>query len=386
MSWLVHHSRSEEYASQAENFYRQQELNRSTEFYRLAAEAEVKALQALDPSKSRTIGITVVSAASLYFKAREFLQAKRIAYEYLATDLLPPFAVEELEELVQVIHYEELSAKSGIQFIEGEVLVSVSGGEIMYGAAPLELVLRKVEEISKLFYRTTEMLLDIPLRKHGAPNQSVKTQCNPWLFQAPPGSYQFAVRVRKPQEQLVIPGVDVGLRVEQITKKFLEIIRAATQDPEGELIEVVPNQEYRETFMKLTRNLAPPATGKSFKQMEIKSTQDIEPHPVILLSDTREVISNALRKAEPVFIESPEQKIIQLRGTLRGLQLDDDWIEVNIDGESKNRKIYDAKEEIDDVIGSMVNRRVIVEVVEHSERYSDKKYFLRDLQAEEDLI
>ncbi|NJL40688.1 MAG: hypothetical protein HC899_31065 [Leptolyngbyaceae cyanobacterium SM1_4_3] len=385
MSWLVHHTRSEEYASQAEEFYRQRETNRSAEFYRLAAEAETNALENLASNKTRTIGITAVSAASLYYKAQEFSQAKRIAHKWLSTELLPPFAIEELEEILQAIRYEETRAKSGIQFIEGEVLVSVSGGEILYGAAPLELVLDKVEKIRNIFYRTTEYLLDMELRKRGAPNQLVKSQCDPWLLQASPGSYQFAVRIRKPQEQLTIPSLpDAGLRVEQITKKFFEIVKATAQDPGGELTEVVPKEEYRETFLKLTRELSPPVTGKSFNRMEIKSTNDIEPRPIILRPDTREVIKNALKKPEPGSQEHFDNKVIQLHGVLRNLHLDNDWIEVSVNGD--NRKIYDAKEEIDDVIGPMVNRRVVVEVFERSDKPADKRYYLRDIQLEEDSL
>ncbi|NJN20742.1 MAG: hypothetical protein HC812_05565 [Leptolyngbya sp. RL_3_1] len=386
MSWLLHHTRSEEYVSQAEQFFRQREINRAAELYRLAAEAETHALDNLDISKTRTIGITAVSAASLYYRAKEFALAKRIAHKWLATEFLPPFAIDELEDLLQVIRYEESRAKSGIQFIEGEVLVSVSGGEILYGAAPLELILHKVERIRSIFYRTTEFLLEKPHRTRGLPSQDVKDQCDPWLFQAPAGSYQFEVRVRRPRnfEQLILDGiVDPELRVEQITKKFLEIVRATTQDPEGELIEVVPQEDYRETFLKLTRELAPPVSGKSFDQMEIKSANDIDSQPVVLRPDTREAIKNVLKKPEMISQEVPEHKIRQLRGTLRGLQLDKDWIEVNIDG--KTETIYEAKE-IDDVIGPMVDRRVVVEVLERSDRPVDKKYSLRDIQLEEDLL
>ncbi len=386
MSWLVHHTRSEEYASQAEQSFKQREINRAAKLYRLAAEAETYALDNLDISKTRTIGITAVSAVSLYYRAKEFALAKRIAHKWLATEFLPPFAIDELEELLQVIRYEESRAKSGIQFIEGEVLVSVSGGEILYGAAPLELILHKVERIRSIFYRTTEFLLEKPHRTRGLPSQDVKDQCDPWLFQAPAGSYQFEVRVRRPQnfEQLILDGiVDPELRVEQITKKFLEIVRATTQDPEGELIEIVPQEDYRETFLKLTRELAPPVSGKSFEQMEIKSTSDVDSQPVVLRSDTREAIKNVLKKPEMISQEAPEHKIRKLKGTLRGLQLDKDWIEVNIDG--KTETIYEAKE-IDDVIGPMVDRRVVVEVLERSDRPVDKKYSLRDIQLEEDAL
>jgi hypothetical protein len=387
MSWLVHHTQSEGYAIQAEELRRQHESDRAAALYRLAAEAEANALNNLGSSKTRTLGITAVSAVSLYFKAQEFWQARKLAHKWLATDLLPLFAVEELEDLLQVIRFEESRVKSGIQFIEGEVLVSVKGGEVLYGAAPLELVLRKVDQISRIFYRTTEMLLDLPLRKRGSPSQDVKKYCDPWLFQAVPGSYQFSVQVRKPQEQLSFPDMlaaDVELRVEQITKKFLDVIRAATQDPEGELIEVVPQEDYRKAFLKSAQDLAPPVTGKTFNQIEIKSSSDDEPRPVILLPETRSVIKEALNKSEPEPPELPEYKVTSLKGTLRNLHLDDDWLEISING--KPQKIYGAGEEIDDRVGPMVNRRVVAEVLEISDKSVEKRYCLRDLQLEEDLL
>lgn len=389
MSWLVHHTRSEGYANQAEELRRRHEDEHAAELYCLAAEAEVNALDNLAPSKTRTIGITAVSAASLYFKAQEFLQARKIAHKLLATDLLPAFAIEELEDLLQVIRYEESRIKSGIQFIEGEVLVSVKGGEVLYGAAPLDLVLRKVDQISKIFYRTTEMLLDLPLRKRGNPTQDVRKYCDPWLFQAPPGSYQFSLQVRKPQDHeqlsfLSMSATDVELRVEQITKKFLDVIRAATQDPEGELIEVVPQEDYRKAFLKSAQDLAPPLTGKTFNQIEIKSRRDDEPRSVILIPETRSLIKDALKKSEPESLELPEHNVTSLRGTLRNLHLDNDWIEISI--ENKTQKIFGAGEEIDDRVGPMVNRRIVAEVLERSDRSPDKRYSLRDLQLEEDVM
>ena len=60
MNWLVHHTLSEEYANQAEEFHRQQEFDRAVEVYRLAAEQEKNALESLDFHKIRTIGITAI--------------------------------------------------------------------------------------------------------------------------------------------------------------------------------------------------------------------------------------------------------------------------------------------------------------------------------------
>jgi tetratricopeptide (TPR) repeat protein len=109
MSWLAHHIRSEEYASQAQELDRQQQFDRAVEFYYLAADAEAHALEHLDPYKTRTLGITAVSAASLYYKAQEFEQAKQVIHKYLATNSLPSFAVDELNELLREIQQQASS-------------------------------------------------------------------------------------------------------------------------------------------------------------------------------------------------------------------------------------------------------------------------------------
>jgi len=111
MSWLEHHTRSEAYASEAEALSQQQAGDRAAELYHLAAEAEVAALNALGSDKTRTIGITAVSAVSLYFKAKEFAAARLVAEKWLSTQKLPPFAIYELKELLQVIHDGETHAQ-----------------------------------------------------------------------------------------------------------------------------------------------------------------------------------------------------------------------------------------------------------------------------------
>jgi hypothetical protein len=103
MSWILHHSQSEQYAKLAEEALREHNNARAIELYRLAAEAEILALKALEPTKTRTIGITAVSAASLLYKAQEFRSSEQLAYQWLITDLLPTFAVRQLQELLQAI-------------------------------------------------------------------------------------------------------------------------------------------------------------------------------------------------------------------------------------------------------------------------------------------
>jgi hypothetical protein len=313
----------------------------------------------------------------VWFKGRDFQKAQNIAYKALSKPGLPIFAENELKELLQTIWSEEIRSKAGIEFTAGEVLVSVKGGDVITGGAPLELILRKIDEVSRIFYRTIEMLLNRPFRKRGAPDLDIQEQFRPWLFQAAPGSYQFAVRVERPKQMSLFP-VTVP-EVEQITQQFLEIVKASADDPEGSLLNIVPNLEYRDTFMKLIRGLAP--TGKTFSQLEIKSSSVNDLQPIFLSPTSRETINKALRKVQiEQKKDKPTEELIELHGVLRGLQLDKDWLEINQGAkEQKPIRIYEAKEVVDDVVGPMVNHKVIVSAILKPKG----RYVYRDIQLDE---
>lgn len=374
MSWAMHHIESERYASLAEEAIQRRDSDRAVELYRLAAASEVRALDDLDPGKKRTIGITTVSAASLWFKAHDFQAAQQVAHKWLATGDLPTFSIEQLHKLLQTIWSEQAREKAGIKFTAGEVLVSVSGGEIVFGGAPLDLIQRKVDQVGSMFYRTIELLLGVELRRSGAPSQQIQEQCRPWLFQAAPGSYQFAVRVQQPDQKSLWP--EAVPQIEQVTQKFLDIVRASTNDPQGELVELVPDEGYRDTFLKLTRNLAP--TGKTFGQLEIKPASINEARPIILLPSSRQIITTALKKPAVSNTEAHQEET-KLKGVLRALNLDKDFIEVTLSDTQQRVVIFGAGEVIDDVVGPMVNRQVSVDVLVKS----DGKYYFRDIQADE---
>src|SRR6266508_3555274 len=103
MTWLEHHEESERLAAEAEVVSRAGDRALAAKLYAGAAVAEARALDALDPAKSRTLGISVVSAVSLYFKANELDQAQVAACRGLASERVPSFASEQLKSLLQSI-------------------------------------------------------------------------------------------------------------------------------------------------------------------------------------------------------------------------------------------------------------------------------------------
>jgi hypothetical protein len=376
VTWADFHSESERLATEAELAFRSGNIERGIALYRNAAEAENRALDELTKDKPRTIGITAVSAVALWYKAHEYAVGAKVAHKWLGGEPLPDFAVDQLHQLLQLIWSADTAQRAGIRFVAGDVLVSVKGGEIVHGGAPLDLIVRKVEEIQAVYYRTVEMLLQRPLRKHGAPSPDVQEVFRPWIFQAPAGSYQFAVRVQEPPQgdlfRVVRPSV------ENVTSTFLAIVKATAADPTNELPLVVPDSEYRVTFLKLARNLAP--TGKRFEELDIRDATVPIARAISLGPGSRDAINSALRKERPPIAREPLGTIERFTGTLRAVHLDQDWLEVTTDEPHRPHvRIQDAGEALDDVVGPMVNRRVIATV----ERGSRNRLSFRDIELEE---
>lgn len=104
MTWSRYHTQSEQLANEAESEERLGNIERATELYDLAAAAELCALDEADITKSRTVGITAVSAVALLYKAGNFAEARHLGEEWLGKDdLLPPFAIDQIHEILTEI-------------------------------------------------------------------------------------------------------------------------------------------------------------------------------------------------------------------------------------------------------------------------------------------
>lgn len=370
MTWAHWHAESERLASEAEVASRQKNASLAKSLYLKAAEAENQALLELAPNKPRTLGITAVSAASLWFKARAFKKASQLCYLMLGNGDLPDFAADQLKALVQAIWIEESKNDADVAFLPGQVNFSVTGGEVVFGGAPLDLIVDKVKTIQSIYYRTIEEWQEIPLRRRGDPKREVQDACRAWLFQRPPGSYQFSVAIQEPpQRDFFKATVDPDL----ISERFLKVLRASAAGDATQLELLIPDADYRSTFLKLARNLAP--TGATFGQMEISSA--LGGDVVELRPENRKTISAEINRLKPKRLADPETVEETLRGVLRAVNLDKDWIEVASD--TVTHHINGLAEALDDIIGPMVNRRVVVKV----RRDASLKYKFDDIELDE---
>ena len=373
MSWSDSHSKSERLAGQAEEAALTGDRISAESFYLLASEEEEKALAALPSDKLKTRGITAVSAVALAYKGRNYSTAQQLAYRLLATGDLPTFAQAQLQELLQVLWVAQASEANGKSFLPGDLLVSLRGGLVTYGGAPLDLVLQKLESIQAVLCRTAEMLLNKPLRKRGAPEASLQSMLKPWLLQAPAGSYQFGVRVEEPK-QLGLWSASQPLRAANLVNTVLRVLNAAADDPENDLPLVVPNTEYRRAFISLARNLAP--RGKTFERLEIRDAGSPSDLTASFVVESRNVLNEVLRKSRT--IDSAGENTTTVHGVLRGLHLDKDWLEISAGDSGHSIRIDGAGEVLDDLIGPMVNRKVAVTATRRG-----RKQYYRDIELED---
>ena len=356
MTWVDHHRRSEQLASEAEVALLKGDPKSSEFLYVEAAKQEELALEYVGDEKTRTFGITAVSTVSLFHKGKQLDNAETLAHRYLGSGRLPGFAKRQLEQSLDRIRTD---LKMG-DTPTSHILFSLMGGELVPGGAPLNLITGRHQKIQNLLYRTSEKMNGLPHRRTGSPSRETNEAYRPWVFQTPPGSYRFAVTLLGPKQLDMFRKDEVP--PEQVVDHLYDILRTCAESPDQQLPRVVPDREYQRTFLKLARDLAP--TGKGFEQMII--SRAIGEEPVILNQETRRSISQVLRQSKAAN-EDEQGTEKDIQGVLRALHLDRDWIEITVEGRQSLR-IDEVTEEVDDRIGPMVNQPVVVRVFESGER------------------
>lgn len=370
MTWMDFHAASERAATEAEEAFRRGNTAGAKLLYETAADSEQKALAAVDSAKTRTRAITAISAVALWYKAAAFERAEQLAYSVLADPSLPGFARADLRNLIQAIWTETSKRSASVNFLPGQVFVSVKGGEVITGGAPLDLIIEKVQTIQAMFYRTIEFIRDMPLRPRGAPTRDIQESCRPWLFQAAPGSYQFSVAIQEPLQRDFFKE---DMRPDMVARQFLQILQAAASQDQTQLETVVPKSDYRNVFLKLSRNLAP--TGKSFGSIEFQTPTG--EGPIALTPEARTTINQTLKRNRTVDASDTPGTDEEFAGVLRAVDLDKDYLDVAV--AEQHLHVEGLGDAMDDLIGPMVNRKVRVHVI----RKASSPLRFRDIELDE---
>jgi hypothetical protein len=371
------HDEAQKHAAQAEHALLAGDPLKAAQRYGRAAEYEMKALALADQQAQgpRTWSILSLSYAALLYKAGELAKAESAIYRFLADERRTSRAREQLRELLEVVWEEQVVRGEGLRYSGEEIEVSLRGGKIGRGTAPLDTALDSIRGLHSLAYRVAEMEAGFELRRHGPPPTAVQEALRARATQPAAGSYRFKIRFMKPAQGFLpeMGPATVVVAPERLTSVLIGIVRATAAQDIKQLELLAPNRDYRLTLLKLARNIAP--TGSSLKEVEIRRTGDPAITAVRLTSDSRRLAREAIRHYAPPTASREETT---LRGVLRALDLDHRRLSIT-DPRSHERTLVRTTREyqIDDVIGPMVNRHVVARVVRKG-----SGFVLRDVELE----
>lgn len=345
------HREAEELAAEAERLLASGQKDEAARRYSSAADAEQAALALVPEGKIRTQNVLSVSFASLLYKAQRYEEAERIIFQMLGSSRLESWADCQLRELLQVVSDERSLLSSQARRYFGEsIVLSLSGGEIGSGTGPLDLILEKAEAFRSLLYRIAEWTAQYPLRVQGGPPKEILQLVQARVSEPAPGSYRLEVRLTESaQMDLFGPTRMQPKAVSDAMFRFLGCLASGTTT---DLEELVPDTPYRKALLQLTRNVAP--RGKRVSEVGVLRRHG-ETTESVYLTDQ---IPKKIRTAMPAK-DFPREERRELAGVLRALHLDKNWLEITVPG-NKHVKCDTVHDMLDDVVGPMVNQRVIV--------------------------
>ena len=118
----------------------------------------------------------------------------------------------------------------------------------------------------------------------------------------------------------------------------------------------------------------------SYSELTVRAGRSDSPPDAVFRPETRRTLNESIKSQRREQSTEEVLEPVELRGTLRAVHLDQDWVEVTVtDPNERHIKVEQAGEAIDDIVGPMVNRRVVLQTV----RTTAGKFLFRDIDSED---
>jgi hypothetical protein len=347
------HRQSEELAAKAEAALTEGRKLEALELYAKAAISEQASFEETSPEKQRTKSILAVSLVSLLYKARQYDEAELKIFELLASRKLLSWAELQLRELLEAVTDERLLQRSLNRYYTGEsVTVSLRGGQVGSGTGPLDLILEKTTGFRNLLYRLAEFVSASPLRTRGNPPKELLNLIQMRAAQPSAGSYRLELKLTEPA-QFDLFVAEPRLLPAEVSDTLFNFLHAVNVGTKEAIESVIPDPGYRKALLELTRSLAP--TGRRLTEIGIYRGKGVEVESVYLTTALPDKVRRVLPR-KPTDLNSDDD---ELRGVLRAVHLDENWLEITLP-ESRHERCDTEPDMLDDVVGPMVNHEVIV--------------------------
>ncbi|MBT8246376.1 MAG: hypothetical protein KJN73_01040, partial [Acidimicrobiia bacterium] len=129
---------------------------------------------------------------------------------------------------------------------------------------------------------------------------------------------------------------------------------------------------YRKALLELTRSVSP--SGKRVAEIGLYRRKDKAVESVYLTAG----LTQKARESLPKRKKKEREPDKELRGVLRALHLDENWLELTVRNE--HIKCDTLPDMLDDVVGPMVNHEVLVRGPERSRRGGVRRLLVEDIE------
>jgi hypothetical protein len=340
-------------ASEADRLFQDGSHEAAAAMYGRAAAITARA--APNARGERTRALLMSNAVVLWFKARRFDEAERLAYQYMLGDVSPALRRRLREVIFECWQDRDLPHEDYATLYE----VHLFGGDVKFGLAPSDETSKREDGSQALLWRAAEYHAGQPMRPRGAPAPHIQKLAQLYSAVPMPGSYRLRFKVRSPWRQQPLTSElaspeDQIVSGEPLVHKAVSLVQLIAQGSDDELAIAVPDPVYRAGFMKLVREMAP--DGRRVEQVDIAGGRT-RLQSTSLTVQTRERVRRAL---QGVFEQAGWQRA---RGKLTGIQVRGETkLKLTVDvGAGPARKYEGPIDLMESLgIGALFNRQVVV--------------------------
>jgi hypothetical protein len=268
-----------------------------------AAAEMAAAINDFEPTRS----VLLRSAASLALECGQNRVAEQLIGRALSGE--PPDEIaDELRDLLEQANFLRHLELRGVSLSPTEFQMTIGGRATGAGMAPSDEFFERVQASEKLIVRTFERNAGLPFRKSGRAPQERTRNCELYLSVPRIGSFSVTLRLGLPERQLFLPGIDKQLidEPEKVIDDLFECLNTFGDYDEDRLVELIPNESYRQNFIGLASKLMP--DGDQIKVVGLTAVRQGEEKRVVLLKHQREIRAN----------KAPSDKSAEATGSVTG--------------------------------------------------------------------
>lgn len=278
---------------------------RALAYFEQALGFELAAIDALEASEGLAWSILHRSAGTLALDCRQFRKAEQITTRALAGEPHPTIA-EELRDLLEQIYFQRHLDLKGVALQDDELQLSLSGQEVGTGLVQYNEIYGRVDNTSKLLYRTAERKFGRDFREGGQPAREIRENYQTLVSVPRTGSFAVTLRFGS-QTQPTLPGM---FDTAAVMDEFMDLISLVNGSHIDQIQDSISDPAYLRNFFGLAKKLAP--DGERVRQVGFTAIRGGVERSVELTTPAAELASPPV----PVQSDSPGEPIT-IRGVLR---------------------------------------------------------------------